>query len=564
MFKRLLIVVMAALFPAAVFADNCFINGSAVPTPHPTSDPAPSVFTYNGAEKCYFYCTQDIIGGPGTYPIDTIHCYSTPDMYHWTDEGVSLAERNVVWANQSHKLWAPHVYFLQGVYQLVVPETSTDGSFYNFTAHSTTPMGPYVPASVGHLPGSVGNVIDPFCFIDSSADSVRVWLSYRHQDGNSLGFVRMNDSGTKVTGNISNCIVPGLPSGYKEGSWMWKRNGIYFLVFALGPASGNEVIQYSTAHNAIGPWNNRGQLLPSGTDWTIHSGACNFKGQWYIFWHTTTFGGSIFGSERCSGINYVTYLNDSTLSVLHPLDNRGVGVPNAFKDSIQIDRGICTNVNSTAWPYNTANADTKAAWYLSGIPASGGSVQYDSVDFTAPGNGQLTLSVRVASSGAGAVAARVGSVTGTLLGTMNITSTGSATTWATQTGTLSGTTGTVIGHQNLFLVFTSNAANTITINWVKFGYIPTATKSGAAEVKQSDLSYNRTGKNEFVVNVPDNTDGYKIKLFDLRGSEIADAFSSRAARNSLTVSLNARTLASGSYVLAMKSRSKELRIPFTY
>ena len=114
----------------------------------------------------------------------------------------------------------------------------------------------------------------------------------------------MNDSGTAVTGSIANDIVntgSATGSGYKEGSWMWKRNGIYFLVFARVPGSGNEIIAYSTAHSATGPWTYRGQLLGqnnSPSEFTIHSGACFFKGQWYLFWHNVSFGGSIFGSER--------------------------------------------------------------------------------------------------------------------------------------------------------------------------------------------------------------------------------------------------------------------------
>ena len=303
------IFLVTLLLPLAVQADNCFIRR------HPSSDPAPSVFTDStGVQKVFFYCTQDILGtGADNYAIDTIHCYSTTDMFHWKDEGAILWEALVPWANKANHLWAPTVYYLKGVYQLIVPETASNGSFYNFTAWHNQPTGTFTPATVGELPHSTSNVIDPYAFADTT-DSVRVWLSYRHQDGNDLGFVRMNDSGTAVDstgtglyGYIGNCVVPtGSGAGYHEASWMFKRNGFYFLLYAF-TASGQprEIIAYSTAHNVAGPWTYKGQIFPmNASEGTIHEGVCNFKGQYYLFWHNITYGGELFGDRRCAAIEY--------------------------------------------------------------------------------------------------------------------------------------------------------------------------------------------------------------------------------------------------------------------
>jgi arabinoxylan arabinofuranohydrolase len=573
-FKRAAILAAAALFPAAVFADNCFINGASVPVPHPTSDPAPSVFTYGGETKVYFYCTQDIVAGSGTYPIDTIHCYSTTDMFHWKDEGVSLDEDRVPWANHNvHKLWAPHVVYLKGRYRLTVPATHTDSYFYNFMATSSHPVGDnaYKQYTAGPvLPGSVRNVIDPFIFIDP--DDSTVWMSYRHQDGRNLGFVRMDDSATRITGNINNCIQnpgSGTPSGYREGSWIWKRNGRYFLVFAQVPGSGNEIIAYSTASSYNGPWTYRGQIFSqnnSPSEFTIHSGACEYRGQTYIFFHNVTFGGQIFGSERCSGIEYLTYsssnlINTSTISKT----NRGVGVPSAYDDSLQLDRGVLTGCNSAAWAYNAGTHDTRASWYITNI-SSGDAVRYDSVDFGSSSDIPNRLIVRVASSSSnGTITVRVDGTSGPLIGTSSaISSTGGTTRYATQTLTLSGGTATgPLNHRNLYISFNAPTANSYRVNWVQFGYV-TGTRPDAVQVRTSDLTCRRANRNTFVVAIPEGSSVSKVRLFTLSGREIVDGMSSAVSPKNLTVRLNNGALASGSYLLSVRSSSGELRIPFTF
>lgn len=572
-FTKAIVLLAAVLFPAAVFADNCFINGSSVAVPHPTSDPAPTVFTYNGTTKVYFYCTQDIIGGSGSYPIDTVNCYTSSDMYHWKlDDGlnvVPLYEDQVPWANQTvHKLWAPSVVYLKGLYRLIVPATHTDGYFYNFVATCINPVGPYTAGPV--LPGSVRNVIDPFIFIDP--DDSTVWLSYRHQDGTNLGFVRMNDSASRVTGDINNCIqnVGAAPSGYREGSWMWKRGTMYYLVFAQVPGSGNEIIAYSTATSYNGPWTYRGQIFAqnnSPSEFTIHSGACEFKGQTYINYHNITFGGQIFGSERCSGWEYLTYnastglINTSTISKT----NRGVGVPKAYMDSIQVDRGVLAGgCASAAWAYNAATTEARASWYITNI-ANNASVRYDSVDFTpTAGNAIGTVQARVASTNANnTIQVRLGSTTGTLLGTIAVPNTGTLTTWMT-TMPLTLTTRPPAGVQNLVLVFGAGTASTMNVNWVKFGQVAVGVKSNSVRFSSTALSYARMNKNAFTVNVPNGCVVSGIRLFDLTGQEIANAFGTSTSGTDLTVSLHAGMLASGSYVLTVKSGKGELHIPFTY
>jgi arabinoxylan arabinofuranohydrolase len=560
--------IMAIIFMCSFFsapsADNCFI------TNHPTSDPAPSVFTYNGVEKVYFYCTQDKIGtGNGDYPIDTVHCYSTADMYHWKDEGVSLYEKAVSWAASNvDKLWAPHIVYLKGSYRLTVPETATDGKFYNFMATCNNPVGPY---SAGpQLPGSVSNVIDPFIFIDPSDSAV--WLSYRHQDGKNLGFVQMNDSATRITGNINNSVVnvgAGAPSGYKEGSWMWKYKNHYFLVFAGVPGSGNEIIGYSTSRDRAGPWTYRGQIFAqnnSPSEFTIHSGACQFRGQWYIFYHNVNFGGSIFGSERCSGIEYLTYSNDSTINTAAiSKTNRGVGVPSAYNDSIQVDRGVITGASSVAIPYNASGAE-KTGWYIGSI-TNNATVRYDSVNFTpTTGNKIGAVVARVSSTNAaGAIEVRIGSSTGALLGAIAVPSTGNLNTWTTTAATTL-TADPPIGNQNLVLVFKTSATNALQVNWIQFSQAPvTSIRVDNVFIDKSGFNCRRINKNLFEVYCLKNAASAQVKVYTMTGRELTQAaLVKNSGWNRFTANLDKKALTSGTYILSFRNQNLIHRIRFAY
>ena len=544
------------VFPPDVFADNCFI------TAHPTSDPAPSVFTYNGVTKVYFYCTQDKIGVSGSYPIDTIHCYSSTDMFHWKDEGTALDEKSVPWARQGfHQLWAPHVVFLKGRYCMYVPETASDGKFYNFLATSNNPVGPFTPAPT-YITGLGSGVIDPFCFIEPSDSSV--WLSYRDGNNSDISYMRMNDSGTASVGTKT-IVNTGAGVGYKEGSWMWKLNSIYYLVFAFQPNnSGDEIIAYSTASSAQGPWTYHGEInARNANEFTNHSGSCFFNNRWYFFCHNITFGGSLFGSERCSDIEYMT-INGTTIPEI-PKTNRGVGVPSAYGDSLQVDRGVITGATSVAIPYNAGGTE-KTGWYIGSITTNA-SVQYDSVDFTpTAGNKIGTVIARVSSGSAtSTIEVHIGSASGTLLGTISVPRTGGLTAWTTTTASTLAATPPA-GHQNLVLVFKCAASNTFQINWVQFGQVPaTSIKIGGVYIGQFGFEFQRIDKHTFTIDCANEASQARIHMFNVTGREIAHAASKiSSVNNRVIIDLDARHFAPGPYILSIKNHNRTAQTSFIF
>jgi len=87
------------------------------------------------------------------------------------------------------------------------------------------------------------------------------------------------------------------------GPWVYKRNGLYYLVFAAECCS--EFIGYSTAPGPTGPWTYRGTIMPrQGGSFTNHPGVIDFNGNSYFFYHN----GALPG-----GGGYTRSLTDGTV-----------------------------------------------------------------------------------------------------------------------------------------------------------------------------------------------------------------------------------------------------------
>ena len=156
--------------------------------------------------------------------------------------------------------------------------------------------------------------------------------------------------------------------------------------------------------------------------------------------------------------------------------NRGVGVPSAYKDSIQIDRGIIKGADTVAHAYNYVKAGTldvaDTGWYINAI-TNNATVIYDSVNFTPDSGmtGPTSFTMQEASTVASdTIIAYLDSVNGQLLEKMYIPITGSLTVWNTITIGDTFVYRAPTGHHNLAVVFkVPTGSNNLAINWIHFG-----------------------------------------------------------------------------------------------
>jgi beta-xylosidase len=138
-------------------------------------------------------------------------------------------------------------------------------------------------------------------FIDDDGQAYLYW-------GNlSCRYVKLKENMTELDGPV---VTIPKPQNYTEGPWIYKRNQLYYLVYA---AKFPETIEYCTSTSPIGPWTYRGIIedqVPNST--TTHAGIIDFKGKTYFFYHNGALptGGNY---RRSVCVDYMYYHPDGTI-----------------------------------------------------------------------------------------------------------------------------------------------------------------------------------------------------------------------------------------------------------
>jgi hypothetical protein len=256
-------------------------SGNPIFTDAWTCDPAPLVV----GNRLYVYTGEDIykdgenIGLPGNYNIADWRVYSTDDMVHWRSHGVKLrpedfpdGKKGIAWAAQC-------IQKGDKFYWYVTYNTPQGGQCVG-VAIGDTPVGPFVPHPKplvvdSDTPGRGWNDIDPTVLID---DDGTAWLAW----GQNSYIAKLKDNMTEIDGEITDLKL----QRYIEGPWLYKRNGLYYNIYAGSGGRGGECINYSTAENPRGPWTFRGQVTGAAENsFTIHPGVVDYKGHTYLFYH---------------------------------------------------------------------------------------------------------------------------------------------------------------------------------------------------------------------------------------------------------------------------------------
>jgi hypothetical protein len=147
------------------------------------------------------------------------------------------------------------------------------------------PSGPIISQSVPE-PNRIQN-IDPTVMIDNDGRVYLYWGTF----GKLLGIELEPDMVTPKGREIS---VNSL-TGFFEAPWIFRRKDTYYMVYAdnqagpdspCTPANYHACIAYGTSSFPLGPWTYQGVILDPVSSTTSHPGIIEFKGKWYIIYHT--------------------------------------------------------------------------------------------------------------------------------------------------------------------------------------------------------------------------------------------------------------------------------------
>lgn len=450
--KRLCKTLVASAIISLLIPTTCFADNPIVQTLY-TADPAPMV--YNGT--CYVYTGHDedkLVNN--FFTMNDWRCYSTTDMVNWVDNGSPMSYSTFSWSKGD--AWAGQCVERDGKFYYYAPVTQKNGGMAVGVAVSDNPAGPFKDA-LGHPLACAGNGdIDPTVFIDDDGQAYLYW-------GNpNLYYVKLNKDMISYSGSIVKVPLTTASFGtrskddratsYEEGPWFYKRNNLYYMVFAAGPIS--EHIAYSTSNSPTGPWTYRGKVMPTqGASFTNHPGVVDFKGNSYFFYHNGALpdGG---GYHRSVCVEQFKYNSDGTFPTINMSTTGPAQIGN-------LNPYVKTEAETICWESGIETEKCSEGGMDVCNIENGDWIKVKGVDF---GTGAVTFDARVASANSGGnIELRLDSSTGKLVGTCAVQGTGGWQTWNTKSCDVSGATGI----HDLYLKFTGGSGFLFNVDWWKFG-----------------------------------------------------------------------------------------------
>ncbi len=411
-----------------------------------TADPAPMVYN----DKLYVYTTQDEDESTW-FTMDNWRLYSTDDMVNWTDHGVVLSYSDFSWAKMN--AWAPQCIETNGKFYMYVPITTIDNKGAIGVAVADSPYGPFRDPLGKPLVQSGHGDIDPSVFIDNDGKAYLYW-------GNpKLYYVELNEDMISYKGDIvtiPNTIEsfgkrdgnPERPTTYEEGPWLYKRNGLYYLLFAAGPIP--EHIGYATSNSPTGPWKYKGILMPTeGGSFTNHPGIIDFRDKTYFFYHNGALpGGGGFTRSVC--VQEATFNKDGTIQPMKmtPGISKGLATLNPY---------IKNEAETIAWSEGVKAMQNDVVGVFVTAKNSGSYTSVKGVDFRSKGPSKFTARVGTTHNGNVSMEIRLGSIDGELIGSLKVPLTGGNDRWELITTDVK----KVSGVHDVYFVFKGRAKSNI-------------------------------------------------------------------------------------------------------
>ncbi|MDR1762716.1 MAG: family 43 glycosylhydrolase [Dysgonamonadaceae bacterium] len=267
--------------------------------------------------KMYIYGSLD--ESPEYYCSNRYNVLASADLCRW-----SLFENTFSYAGNS--LYAPDMIYRNGTYYLYYClSNSTEG-----VATSKSPAGPFKNGK----PIEGAYQIDPTVFIDDDGQAYYYWGQF------SAKGARMNPDMQSIDiSTIKDGLVTEKEHHFHEGAFVFKRNGIYYLVYAdVSRQDRPTCIGYATSDSPLGPFKYGGVIIDNaGSDpsaWNNHGSVAEFQGRWYVFYHRPTHNCAMM---RKACVEPIEFREDGSIPEV-PMTSQGAGKPLPAIEKIEAER----------------------------------------------------------------------------------------------------------------------------------------------------------------------------------------------------------------------------------
>lgn len=429
-----------------------------------TPDPAPMVH----GDTVYLFVDHDEDDAQ-YFKMKEWQLYSTTDMVNWTYRGTPMSTATFQWAKQGDNAWASQAIERNGKWYWYICAEDTVKHLHGIgVGVADRPKGPYKDVLGKPLvPGDWG-YIDPSVFIDDDGQAYLFW------GNNGLWYARLNEDMIslaseiiRVETNDSTAFGPLvmkfdyqvnkriLKTNYEEGPWVFKRNGLYYMVYAAGGVP--EHMAYSTSTSIEGPWKYQGRIMGEAENsFTIHGGSIEFKGRNFMFYHNGILpnGG---GFRRSTCVEEFQWTEDGKIPFI-PFTREGVRTPVRNLDPYQR-----VEAETMAFSYGL-KTDRKAGneHHITSLH-NGDWLKVRSVDFGQKGATSFLASVAGLAEG-GSIEIRVDALGGEIAGELKVKPTSGSEQWQEQSTEIK----PVKGVHDIYLLFKGNDGELFNVDYWKF------------------------------------------------------------------------------------------------
>lgn len=239
---------------------------------------------------------------------NSMDCFSSSDLCHWTRHPNILTSETVKWVKNS--LWAPASIERGGRYYLFfgannIPYGDKFGGIG--VAVANHPEGPYTDLIGAPLISTVANgaqPIDQCLLVDDDGATYMYYGGWNHcnvvklkpdfkgVEEFSYNGVIYNQGGSTDPEKVRFMeVTPDSEPSYTEGSFVFKRKGIYYFMWSEGNyTDATYNVAYAMSDSPFGPFRREGTVLlknESVGSGAGHHSVVNIPGtnEWYLFYH---------------------------------------------------------------------------------------------------------------------------------------------------------------------------------------------------------------------------------------------------------------------------------------
>jgi arabinoxylan arabinofuranohydrolase len=412
----------------------------------------PSVRVFNN--RVFIYSSHDFSRDNDFWIMKDWKVYSSADLVNFTDHGIVLKGKEVPWAIDPDHCWAPDCAEKNGKYYFYFPLSDKEGIWKGKigVGIGDKPYGPFKEAIGKPLIDDTDKPkdftrgyynIDPAVFTDENEKSYLFW-------GNGACFMaELNEDMISLNSEICSVIIENN-RGYMEGPFIWKRKGIYYLLYSRCGSSGYDVLDYATSDDIKGPYKYRGTIVGHSKKGNEHGSVFQYKNQWYVAYH------DLFPTDkyRQTCLDRIHYRENGYIIRVNPTRS-GVGWYDA-SEKIEAEDYFEKSGNTEYRELDSMN------FYMGGIK-NGDWIKFSNVKLPLGSISNFSARVATGSKG-GEIKIIKDNPEGEIIGELKVRNTGGWDSWQN----LDTSIVTVKGTMDILLKFTGDEGELFNFDWFRF------------------------------------------------------------------------------------------------